>query len=343
MLTALVACGGGDEPEEQPNDDPCTEHVDENGDYACDKCGELTLPADEDDEVTVGFTVKDNEGNTLSDITVILTPMKEGENSSYSAVSGEDGTLELTLPVGDYFVIYDYDIDAVGYYLTDTSEVTVAKNTEALELYLINNNPDGTPEKPFSLSAGENAVIIPADTAYNYIVYRAVDLFVTVECDGAKVIYRDNEYLPEDGVIIFDLLGEDTNSTESFAVENVSGGELTVKITVNSLPGTSGNPYAIEELGVEITKSDITSEDIIYYSYVAEKSGMLALSIISENSRVSMLNTSNSIAASTASEEATVIHLEVMEGVEIIIDISTSLLEGATVTFVLDYVDEAVD
>lgn len=337
VLFTATSCEGGDDT---PDNGLCTEHVDENGDYACDKCGELVMPSADRAEIDVEFSVKDTDGNSLSGITVILTPKDDDSSeNSVSGVSGEDGRLNLKLKEGRYFVLYDYDIDTLGYYLSETSEITVSNTTSALDLLLINNNPDGSAERPFSLSVGDNGVTLPASASYNYIVYRAVNLFVKVEGEGVKVKYGENEYTPEDGVIVFDLLGEDTNSVERFVIENTLGEENTLSLTVNSMPGTSGNPYVIEALGEEITKEGLTADDIVYYSYTAVRDGVFSVTVISTDTSASMINTRNSVAASTVSEGTNVITLEVKAGDCIIIDLSSSVLENATVSFTVDYVE----
>ena len=337
VLFAATSCKGGDDG---PDNETCTQHVDENGDYACDKCGELVMPSTEKSEVDVDFTVKDTDGNPLGGITVILTPKDDDSAENIvSAVSGEDGRVTLKLKEGGYFVIYDYDIDTLGYYLSKTSEITVSKTTSALDLLLINNNPDGSAERPFALSVGDNEVTLPAGASYNYIVYRAVKLFVRIEGDGVKVKYGENEYTAEDGVIVFDLLGEDTNSVEQFVIENTLGRDNALSVTVNSVPGTSGNPYVIETLGEEITKEGLTSDDIVYYSYTAARDGVLSVTVTSTDTSASMINTRNSVAASTVSEGTNVITLEVKAGDCIIIDLSSSVLENATVSFTVDYVE----
>ena len=272
--------------------------------------------------------------------TVIFS--SKDDNSTDEPVTGvstDDGKLTVTLAIGSYFVLYDYDTSVLGYYISDTSEINVTKDTKALPLYLVNNNPDGSTDRPYALSVGENIIELPAGTAYHYIVYRAVKLFVTVEGEGVKVVYGENEYTPNDGVIVFDLLGADTNSVEGFVIENTLDAETAVSVVINSVPGTSGNPLVIETLGEEISKGGLTSNDIVYYSYTATKSGTLTITVISEATAASMINSRNSVAVSTESEQTNVIELEVEEGDVIIIDFATTVKENATITFIADYRD----
>ena len=175
---ALTACGetpdectehtdaNGDEKcdtcgADVPAEDECTEHIDADGDYLCDECGAAVIPK-APAQVDVTFTVKDDEGDVLAGITVILANEENDEYNVTTAASDAEGKITAKVYVGSYSVYYDYDTDALGYYLTQTGTITVTDETTALELFLIDNNPNGTLEKPYIISAGENSITIPA-------------------------------------------------------------------------------------------------------------------------------------------------------------------------------------
>lgn len=330
LIFSMFSCG---EPEEEEGGEECTEHIDADGNSICDKCYEYISNSEGPTEVSVVFTVKDRDEKTLPGVTVTLTA--QGGEDVIVKTSDSNGEFTATLATGSYSVSYDYSFEELGYYLTDTARITVEKTTESLGLYLINNNPDGTLARPFALSVGENELSIPAGESYYYIVYRAVNLLVDIESPSIKVTYGSEEYTPDsEGLTNFDLLGQDTNSAEVFKIENVTDEDVSITLTINSRPGTIGNPHVIAALGEEISITNITSDDIVYYKYTATAAGTFTLTMESEDSYIAMVNSRNSVATNTSSSVGNTITLTVEEGDEIIIDCATTLKDGGVVTFV---------
>ena len=222
ILTALTACKGEctehiDEDKDGKCDEcgeaveiVCTEHVDEDGDKSCDICDELLYQPPVTVEVDVTFTLKDQDAAVISGVEVTLTPKKGG--TPIVATSDAAGKLTVKLAVGGYSVSYDYDSEAIGYYLATTTSVTVGEATTALDLLMQNNNPNGTAERPYVLSAGSGSITMAGGVSSYYAVYRAVDLLLDLESDAIKVTYKGDTYLPEAGVVNLELQGEDTNS-----------------------------------------------------------------------------------------------------------------------------------
>lgn len=327
-VMALVTSCGPTTPE------PCEEHTDLDGNRVCDVCRELLLDLPKD--VTISFTVEDQDGVAVPGVEVTFTSTAD-TTKKVTATGDTEGKLTATLTEGTYRVSYEYDVDAIGYYLTDTSSITVEESTTELTLKLINNNPNGTEDRPYVLSVGENSITIPANTSYYYAVYRAVDLIASISGDGIKVTYRDTEYTTADGDISFDLLGEDTNSVEFILIENTSNAELTAAATVESVPGSSGNPFVIEAEG-EVSKEGITKSDIIYYTYTATAAGELKITVTSENSYAAMINSRNSVATNTADADSNTITLTVEAGDEIIIDCAVTKDSTTTLIFTVELI-----
>ena len=324
-------CGAAVEPE------PCTEHTDADGDYLCDDCGAAVLP-EGPVQVDLTFTVKDDEGDTLTGITVILTNSEDEQYNLTTSASDASGKINAKLYTGTYHVSFDYDTDTLGYYLSDTSSITVSKDTTALDLLLIDNNPNGSSDKPYVLSADANTVTVPASTTYNYIIYRAINLyFDATDAAGIKVTYKDTEYTADaDGKIYFPLLGTDTNSVESLVIENTTTAAVEFTVTVASAPGSQGNPIVIENAGTAVTTPPLGSEDIVYYSYTATMTGVFTVTVNTEGASVSILNTRNSLSVNSANDATDgVLVLQVNEGDVIIIDLSCSATgeETVAVTF----------
>ncbi len=350
---ALTACGetpdectehtdaNGDEKcdtcgADVPAEDECTEHIDADGDYLCDECGAAVIPK-APAQVDVTFTVKDDEGDVLAGITVILANEENDEYNVTTAASDAEGKITAKVYVGSYSVYYDYDTDALGYYLTQTGTITVTDETTALELFLIDNNPNGTLEKPYIISAGENSITIPASTSYNYIIYRAVNLyFGATGATGAKVTYGECEYTADaNGKIDFALLGTDTNSAETLVIANTTEAEITITVEIKSAPGTYGNPIVIETVGEAIVTDPIAKGTTLYYTYTATESGFFYIEIGTASAYVSMQNTRNSNSVNSVSDiEDGKIKLMVTAGDVLMIDVSvTASTEAISVTF----------
>ena len=317
-----------------PAEDECTEHIDADGDYLCDECGAAVIPK-APAQVDVTFTVKDDEGDVLAGITVILANEENDEYNVTTAASDAEGKITAKVYVGSYSVYYDYDTDALGYYLTQTGTITVTDETTALELFLIDNNPNGTLEKPYIISAGENSSTIPASTSYNYIIYRAVNLyFGATGAAGAKVTYGECEYTADaNGKIDFALLGTDTNSAETLVIANTTEAEITITVEINSAPGTYGNPIVVENVGAAITTAPIASGSTVYYTYTATAAGVFKITIGTDGAYVSMAN-NNTYESVNSAEDAQdgVLVLEVNEGDVIMIDLSVTSGEAREIT-----------
>ncbi|MBR1974391.1 MAG: hypothetical protein IKA20_00905 [Clostridia bacterium] len=339
LLSIMMACGTAafavacNDGKGGSSENLCAAHIDEDEDLICDVCGEEIEP-EEAVEVTVTFTVKDLEENTLAGITVMF--MSE-DIDTISAVSGEGGKLTATLPTGSYSVMYDYDVETVGgYYQSNTQSVEIKENTTTIDLYLENRTPNGTQDRPFSLNVGENEVKIPANTSYYYIVYRAVNLYAEIQGESVKAIYDQTEYTPdENGEISIKLKGTNTNSVETILIENTANEEATYVVNITSAPGTASNPHEIKTLGEAITTDALPPRESVFYTYTATAAGTFTIVVSSENSYVSITNTRNSLNANTNDVENGTLTLTVEAGDQILIDCSVTVQgeETASVIF----------
>ncbi len=346
----LTSCGGDTDCTEHVDTDkngkcdncgaevekePCDEHIDADGDFLCDECGAAVLPKGPE-QVDVVITVKDDEGDVLAGVSVILAHGEDDKYNTTTAASDVNGKITAKIYTGTYGVYYDYDTDTLGYYLSDTTSVTVSGDTTSIELFLIDNNPNGTPEKPYIISAGENTFTIPAGTSYSYIIYRAVNLyFGATGATGIKVNYGENEYTADtDGGISFALLGSDTNSAETLTMANTTDADITFSVEINSAPGTYGNPIVVENVGAAITTAPIASGSTVYYTYTATASGVFSITLGTDGAYVSMANgtTYESVNSTEDAVDGT-ITLEVNEGDVIMIDLSIKTGDAREITF----------
>ena len=321
----ITACG-----EEEPTDTPCTKHVDEDEDSVCDNCGETLAPVIK--EVTVAFSVKDIVDDIMLPNVTVMFFVEDEE--TLTAVSGEDGTFSYTLEVGTYSVMYDYDVDALGgYFQSVTTEITVDETTSAIELQLQNTTPNGTESRPYPIDVGENEVVIPANTAYYYVVYRAVNLYAQIDGAAASVTYNGNAYTPDaDGITSIRLQGTNMYAAEVLCIENTADSEQTFSVNIVSAPGSQENPYNLT-LGEEITTRELAARESVYYSFTADSAGTLTITVTSSGSYVSMTNLSNSANANTNEVEDGVITLSVAAGQIIRIECSLTGNNAGSVVF----------
>ncbi|MBR7116405.1 MAG: carboxypeptidase regulatory-like domain-containing protein [Clostridia bacterium] len=316
----------------------CDEHKDADNNKVCDVC-KKRIEEPKPVEVTVAFTIKDQEGAVVPGVEVVL---QGAGNKGYNATADENGAFSLKLPVGTYRAEYDnYASDDV-YYYPETTSVTVAADTTSIEIKFYNNTPNGTTDRPFPLSAGEeNALTVPAGSGYYYIVYRAINYIVSIEGAGVKVIYAEKEYTPDaDGKIGFELLGDSSNSTEVLYIESTTDSDAEISLMISSKPGTSmDNPFAVESLGTEITSEAMEPKTNVYYEFVATKDGTLELTVTTDKSYASLNNMTSGMSSNTDEEKTNVITVAVSEGDRIIIECATQNFTASDVSFILDYVE----
>ena len=139
----LFSCGdeeeneGGNEKENQP----CTEHVDSDENNICDNCKEilLNLPAGPVD-VTVTFTVKDQDGVAVPSVTLIFTEKSDAASEPITATADASGKVTMTLKAVNYYVDCDYNVEEIGYYVLDTRSVNITESTAAMDILLTDGN-----------------------------------------------------------------------------------------------------------------------------------------------------------------------------------------------------------
>lgn len=296
-------------------------------------------------DVSVAFTVKDQDELAIANVKVTFT---DGNETTVSATSDENGQFIITLKEGEYSLDYDNDYETLGgYYLPETMKVTVEEAVTSMVLRMTNNTPNGTLGREFSLSVDENEIVIPANTSYYYIVYRAVNLYAEIEGEGAKATYRDTEYAAdESGKIAFALLGTNTNSAEIILIENTTATEQTYTVTVQAAPGSQDNPYVLT-LDEVITTKELVSGENVYYTYTAASAGVFTIEIKTDKTFVSMTNVSNSLNASTSDDEDEdgIIELNVNEGDEIIITCSAIIMDDSKISasFIATFTENAAE
>lgn len=348
MIFTMSACGDknkGNDTDvsgENDNNDACKDgHYDTDEDGVCDLC-EAEMPKN---KANVTFTVKDQDGMLISGVKVTFTSKTDAKNVVTTAASGNDGKIIAELKYGNYNVDYDYDVETVGYFLIDTYSVTVAEGTTAIDLKLINNTPNGTVARPYSLVAGENAIELDAGKTDYFVVYHTVNLYIVIEGEGIEVTYNGEKKAPdEEGVITFDLIGEDTNSSAIISIENKNSAKVSVSATVDSKPGTQSHPVQITVLD-ELLSTENYTFDTVYFKYVATADGTFSVKLTSEKSSVRLQNGNQTADSTNDADENGVISIAVAADDTVVID-CTAIDENLTdnvvpfVTFIPSFTAE---
>ncbi len=330
MVFAMTACGdknkGNDTDAggENDNNDACNKgHFDTDNDDVCDLC-DTAMPKN---KANVTFTIKDQDGVVVSGVKVTFTSKTDAKNVVTTTASGSDGKVTAELKYGNYGV--DYDLETVGYFLIDTYSVTVAEGTTAIDLILINNTPNGTPERPYPLVAGENALELDAGKTEHFVIYHTVNLYIVIEGEGIEVTYNGDKKTPDgEGVITFELVGEDTNSSAIVAIGNKTSAKVSISATVNSKSGTQSNPTQIAVLDETLSTENYTF-DTVYFKYVATADGTFSVKLTSEKSSVRLQNGNHTADSTNDADENGVISIAVKAGDTVVID-CTAIDENLT-------------
>jgi len=265
-------------------EEKCDGHVDADDDYLCDKCGEDYDDGDEYDDSSnkqhITFIVKLDNGEPLSGIGFTVS---RGE-LSYSLVSDANGNAELDLEVGPYAVSYDYDSIPM-YCSPEISGFRVDQGTETVVITIVDNNPDGSIEKPFFISENETEITL-APGQELYFNYRgSSQKYASVNNDAAVIMYNGESYAATDGQVTVLITPEKVGQHTTFSVKNDSDSEFTATLTLVAPIGSSENPFELTENTASL---ELVVGEAVYYQWTAEKDGVLILNSSTEHNNISI-------------------------------------------------------
>ena len=318
VVTSLASCK--DKENNNNNNNQCSSHVDADDDYLCDKCGENFDDGDEAPSVVapteydVTFVVKLDNGDILSGVKFTLT---RGEKS-FNLESGSNGTATQSLEAGPYAIEYDYDTRP-EYCTPDTFGFKVEEGTSRVELIIVNNTPDGSAEKPFTVTENETEITVSAGESV-YFVYRGTTIKkLTINETGLSVIYDGTVYNPDGGVIKLDFHPEIGKET-IFAVKNNTESSITTVMSLIAPLGSSENPISLTENSATVS---VNEEEIIYYKWISDMKGVLILTSNCVNNNISLTKvTENDILIVSQTTGNKAAYLAVEEGDEVTIGVS---------------------
>ena len=268
--------------------DVCDDHIDTDGDNLCEICGAVCV-----DPIEVSIVLKDEKGGAMAGIS--LTLLLDGENA-LDATTDASGYVKAELLPGTYTVWFE-GLKEGWYVEGNMSEVEFSAEAPSHEFTAIDNNPDGSEEKPYYVGDDTVTLTVGAGATYHCFARGTSTRYLVVEGATAKVVYEGEEYLAENGVIRVLVKGaEDTNSTMPFTVTNTGTGECAISVRFESLPGTQSNPYRAE--ADKTLTAEVPAEGAIYYTYTATGSGYLVLTSTTPDNNIMMYNTTTYVVTS---------------------------------------------
>lgn len=276
VVLIILFAGGNDMPK-------CDGHIDADDDYLCDKCGEHFDDGDEavipeKDKINVTFTVRLDDGTALAGVKFILT---RGANT-VELVSGADGTVVGSLDAGTYYITYDHDT-LPEYCWGETPGVKIDKETKTAEILVVDNRPNGTPEKPYptsgeaieiNISSGEELYYSCRGTSLRYVIVNSADLVIN---------YNGETYTAVDGVVTVGVSSTDVETPTIFSVKNISDSAVTATMEIYAPLGSYDNPIELTGNNIEV---DIADGKTIYYAYKADKDGIVVITSPTEGNEI---------------------------------------------------------
>ena len=315
LPVAFVACKS--EKSEEPMTDATTEEALAKTEATTEKTPEA--PEIVTRQYTVSFKL--DNGNVLPDAKVTF---KQGENE-YPLVSGKDGTATIELAIGKYSISYDYDSLPAGCY-PETTSVDLTADALEITLIVVDNNPNGSPAKPFYIMEDVTALSLEVGSELHYVYRGAAVRYLTIESNGVSVVYKGEEYKAENGkvtVVITPKMGEMT----SFSVKNNTAAKIESSLSMLSPEGSMENPH---KLTGNLAEASVPAGEAVYYAYVAEKSGMLVVSSENALNNIALTN-SNTYAVTSFTAGGKGTYIAVSKGDTVIITVSSTDSEHAAV------------
>ena len=260
------------------------EHRDADDDYLCDECGEHFDDGDESTgpettaiEVTMKLQLEN--GSALPGINFTLT---RGDNT-YELISGADGSATISLEAGLYTVDYESLPENC---LPDVFFIKVEEGSDSFILTVIDNTPDGSAANPFPISKNETEITLEPGQEIFYSFHAANTRYVSVGHPSVVLSYGGESFAAVDGVVSFVITPDSIGvSTVIFSVKNDSAASITVILEVTAPLGSMDNPIALD--GNSATVS-VTPQDLIYYSWTADKDGILLLTSPTHRNSISL-------------------------------------------------------
>ena len=305
LTLALVACGG--KTTENTTSEVTTD--------APSSTEAPTAPSVE--RVDVSLKIVDQDQSIIPEAVITIIPA-DGSSESATLTADSEGTVQVTLPVGEYTVRFDI---LPEYVLGIDTTLTISTGMEPVILTVTNNKPNGTAERPFAIQEDNVTISIPAGTTYHFTLFGGNNRTLTVENPTAELSYKDTVYVPdENGKISVRMTTENPRDPTFFSLTNKGTEACDMTVLILSDPGAMDNPIPIMNLDEAIV-ANVPQEGMVYYKWIATATGVLTVSSTDAINNISLNNlTTSQVSSFTEGRESE--SLSVTEGDEITIVVS---------------------
>ncbi|MBP3401445.1 MAG: hypothetical protein J6K85_00125 [Clostridia bacterium] len=300
----------------------CKSHVDADDDYKCDVCGEKYDDGDEITMLDVKVTVKDGDGNAMAGVKFTV-------NENIELTTDANGVAKHAFMPGKYSVTYDYTTFPSGF-MPDTSTLYVSEGNENVTITIIDNNPNGSAERPYFISENVTPFALAAGEELYYRCHAAASRHLVIESDGIVVTYKGEAYESVDGQISLFVEGS-IDEPVSFSVKNVTGAAIESAIEMVFPLGSRDNPIELTENKNTV---NIAGESGLHYKWTASADGVLVLNCETTKSAIGISKVLlNDVSISAAAEGGSYAYLVVTKGEEIAVSVSNIAKEAQDISF----------
>ena len=285
-------------------------------------------PQTPSDKLNCTFTVTDQDGTPLANVTVNL--MADGK-TVLTVKTDAAGKGSGAVAAGNYTVVYE---NLPEYHLPDTSTLKITEQNLNVSLTVTNNKPNGSMSRPFPILEDNISVTLPVGETYYFITHSPAPRSLTVENANVEILYNEETYAPVDGKIEFSFAAESAQAPARIAVTNRADTEQELTLQIMSPLGSMDNPHVLTSEGETVT-AEVAEGQVVYYRWVATRSGMLMVYSESDVNNIEMFNERTSV-LSAATNGAAYGYISVAEGDAVQIRVSTKDESAANVAFVLN-------
>ena len=278
IILAVILLGGGE------NEEVCPGHVDKDDDLKCDKCSADYDDGEEGTEIAkenCTFTVVDSDGQKVAGAKFTL----ERGSVKETLTSDANGVASVALMATTYTVTFDYNSIPEGFQPSVYS-VEVTADSTSFELLLVNNNPNGTAERPYYIVENETPIVLLADEEVYYNIRGGSGKTLSIECDEVIVTFNGTPYEPVDGVIEIYIESE-VDAMNVFSIKNTTTADLDIVIHLESPLGSMDNP-------IEMTENTVKAEVYVgtsqWYKWTASASGVVLVGSSNPRNNISLIN-----------------------------------------------------
>ena len=280
-------------------------------------------------KVTCAFTVKDQDGNPVVDVTFAV---KQGGIKVAEATSDADGKATVQVPVGSGVVEF---IRLPENFEADSTKADFSDATATMELTVRNITPNGEADRPFVLIEDSTNITLSAKSSVYYIFYGGANRYLLMENTVATITHKEQTYAPdENGNVTMNIVTDGPREPITFAINNPTDAELTVTLLVKSVEGSLDNPVIITKLNTPVTAT-VPKEGTVYYKWVATLDGVLMVSSDNPLNNITLTNQRNS-AASYFTDGSACEYIVVKTGDTVLVSVGSNSGDGETdITFTL--------